>query len=79
MFKKNLKEGLVTRWSDFPLAMVCQLASHTHVKFWVRVMEFNAIFNNISVISRRSVSLVEETGVSEKTPTCRKSLTNYIT
>jgi hypothetical protein len=29
----------------------------------VRVMVFNATFNNISVISRRSVLLVEETGV----------------
>jgi hypothetical protein len=27
------------------------------------VMVFNATFNNISVISRRSVLLVEETGV----------------
>jgi hypothetical protein len=30
----------------------------------VRVMVFNATFNNISVISWRSVLLVEETGVS---------------
>jgi hypothetical protein len=29
----------------------------------VRVMEFNATFNNISVISWRSALLVEETGV----------------
>jgi hypothetical protein len=29
----------------------------------VRVMVFNATFNNISVISWRSVLLVEETGV----------------
>ena len=29
----------------------------------VRVMVFNVIFNNISVISWRSVLLVEETGV----------------
>jgi len=28
---------------------------------------FNATFNNISVISKRSVLLVEETGVPEKT------------
>ena len=33
-------------------------------KWRVRVMEFNATFNNISVISWRSVLLVEETGVS---------------
>ena len=30
-------------------------------------MVFNATFNNISVISWRSVLLVEETGVAEKT------------
>jgi hypothetical protein len=33
------------------------------------VMVFNATFNNISVISWRSVGLVEETGVPEKKPT----------
>jgi hypothetical protein len=32
----------------------------------VRVMVFNAIFNNISVISWRSVLLVEETEVSRE-------------
>jgi hypothetical protein len=31
---------------------------------WFRFMVFNATFNNISVISWRSVLLVEETGVS---------------
>ena len=31
--------------------------------YGVRVMVFNAAFNNISVISWRSVLLVEETGV----------------
>jgi len=30
-------------------------------------MVFNATFNNISVISLRSVLFVEETGISEKT------------
>jgi hypothetical protein len=40
----------------------------------------NATFNNISVISLRSVLLVEETGgPGEQPPTCRTSLTNYIT
>ena len=36
--------------------------------FWVRVnvMAFNATFNNISVISLRSVLLVEETGEPRK-------------
>jgi hypothetical protein len=43
-------------------------------------MVFNVTFNNISVISWQSVLLVEETGVpGEKPPTCRKSLTNFIT
>jgi len=43
-------------------------------------MVFNATFNNISVISWRSVLLMEETGVPrEKPPICRKSRTNFIT
>ena len=47
---------------------------------WVKVMVFNATFNNISAISWRSVLLVEEAGVPrENNPTCRKSLTNFIT
>ena len=40
----------------------------------------NATFNNISAISWLSVLLVEETGnTKRKPPTCRKSLTNFIT
>jgi hypothetical protein len=43
-------------------------------------MVFNANFNNISVISWRSILLVEETGVAEKKPqSCHKSLTDFIT
>ena len=43
-------------------------------------MVFNTTFNNISAISWQSVLLVEETAIAgEKTPTCRKSLTNFIT
>jgi hypothetical protein len=43
-------------------------------------MVFNATFNNISVISWRSVLLMEETWSTwRKPPTCRKSLTNFIT
>jgi hypothetical protein len=43
-------------------------------------MVFNATFNNISVISWRSVLLVEETGVpgENPAPTFRKSLTNLM-
>ena len=42
---------------------------------------FNTTFNNISVISWRSVLSVEETGGpgENKSPTSRKSLTNFIT
>ena len=50
-----------------------------YICFWVRVMVFNATFNNISVISWWSVLLVEETGVHGENQTCRKSLTNFIT
>jgi len=47
---------------------------------WFGFMVFNVTFNNISVISRRSILLVEETGVlGGKPPTCCKSLTKFIT
>ena len=35
---------------------------YTMVRVWLRVMVFNATFNNISVTSWRSVLLIEETG-----------------
>jgi len=41
-------------------------------------MAFNATFNNISVISWRSVLLVEETRVPRENRQ-RKSMTNFIT
>jgi len=41
-------------------------------------MVFNATFNNITVISWRSVLLTEETGVHGENHR-RKSLTNFIT
>ena len=44
--------------------------------YWVRVKMILVIFNNISVISCRSVLLWEETRVPEKTTACQKSLTN---
>jgi hypothetical protein len=45
----------------------------------IEVMVFNGISNNVSVISWRS-ALVEEARVpGDKPPTCRKSLTNFIT
>ena len=43
----------------------------------VRVMVFNATFNNISFISWRSALLVEETQSTQRT-TCCKSPTNFI-
>ena len=45
----------------------------------VRVMEFNATFNNISVISWRSVLLVKETGVPGENHRPAASQTNFIT
>ena len=48
---------LKTRQSDTQVRTVIKLI------YWVRVMVFNATFNNISVILWRSVLLVEETGV----------------
>ena len=45
-----------------------------------RACVLNSTFNTISVISWRSVLLVEGTGLHEEyKPICRKSLTNFIT
>jgi hypothetical protein len=53
--------------------------SFVHLRFYgIRVMVLNATFSNISVISWRSVLLVEETRVPRENQTCRKSLTNFI-
>jgi hypothetical protein len=43
--------------------VVCKFVTSNEYKVRVRVMVFNTIFNKISVISWRSVYLVEETGV----------------
>jgi hypothetical protein len=40
-------------------------------------MVFNATFNNISVISWRSVLLIEKTVVHRELQTCHNSLTNF--
>ena len=46
---------------------------------WVRIMMFNATFNNILVISWWSVLLVGGNwSTLRKPPTCRMSLTNFI-
>jgi hypothetical protein len=47
--------------SCHPLSLFINL--DVDCKVWARVMVFNAIFNNISAISWRSVAFVEETGV----------------
>ena len=39
---------------------------HPIKKLWVMVMVFNTTFNNVSVISWRSVLLIEETGVARE-------------
>jgi hypothetical protein len=60
-----------------------EMIANVHMAFYswleVRVMVFNATFNNISVISLQSVLLVEETGELRENQTCCKSLTNFIT
>ena len=43
--------------------LLANLLHGTTNELKVRIMVFNATFNNISVISWRSVLLVEETGV----------------
>ena len=51
-----------------------------YICFWVRVMVFNATFNNISVISWWSVLLVEETGVHGENhrPSSKVTDVNYM-
>jgi hypothetical protein len=47
---------------------------------FVCLMVFNATFNTIPVMSRRSSSIGgENRRIQKKSPTCRKSLTNFIT
>jgi hypothetical protein len=54
-----------------PRMELCHLTLLTITDYFyhkgVRVMVFNVTFNNVSVISRQSVLLLEETGVPEKT------------
>jgi hypothetical protein len=51
-------------WHTYAKAYITSIS---YIRVGFRIMVFNATFNNISVISCRSVLLVEETGVQEKT------------
>jgi hypothetical protein len=53
--------------------------SFNRAVFQVWFLVFHATFNNISVISWRSILLVEETGVHSENQSCPKSVTNFIT
>ena len=46
--------------------ILCHGLEYHKFKLWVRVVVFNATFNNISAISWRSVLLVEETGENHR-------------
>jgi len=65
--------GLFTDYTTNSMILMHLAQEQTHTK--VRVMVFNATFNNISVILWRSDILMEETG---KPSICCKSLTNFI-
>jgi hypothetical protein len=58
--KRSTRQELWSNWSTY-VCLNC-LVSDLTVNGAVRVMVFNATFNNISVISWRSVLLMEETG-----------------
>ena len=45
-----------------PKTIINGICCFSACRSWIRVMVFNATFNNISVITRQSVLLVEETG-----------------
>jgi hypothetical protein len=55
------------------------LLKHHQTGLWVSVMVFNTTFNNISVISCRSVLLLEETGLPGENNRPVTSQTNFIT
>ena len=44
------------------------VTNDTHIIIWFGFMVFNVTFNNISVISWKSVLLVEQTGVPAEIP-----------
>jgi len=60
----NLSKGRIFKEeSSFTLNGRWQYYKVLYTYIWIRIMEFNATSNNISVISWRSVLLVEETRV----------------
>ena len=63
---------------QFTMNYRCKFDKNTHSKIQQKHVQqyFSYI---VSVISWRSVLLVEETGVPRENHTCRKSLTNFIT
>jgi hypothetical protein len=69
----------VILYSDEP-KVVYSSKLHVYGLVWLGVMVFNTTLNNISVISWRSVLLVEETGVpGENHRTVCKSLRYFFT
>ena len=62
-FNGRAKEGFRYWLIDRPKPTSCKFVNKNIVYYRVRVMVFNATFNNISFISWRSVLLVEKTGV----------------
>jgi hypothetical protein len=76
------RETTVRKWTfgrepETNVSRLSYVSMMVTMGLFVCLMVFNTTFNNISVISWRSVLLVEETG--RKPPTCRKSLTDFIT
>jgi hypothetical protein len=78
--KWNLEKQDETMSSSYVLTLSITLTMALYkIKNGVRVMVFNATFNNISVISWRSVLLVEETGVPGENHRPIPNQTNFIT
>jgi hypothetical protein len=55
--RQSLFHYYTMAWNRFPFFLTC-----TRDVWWFCYMVFNATFNNISVVSWRSIVLVEETG-----------------
>jgi hypothetical protein len=66
-------------WSTNIKSNFVVLIATKYQKYKLRVMVFNAIFNNISAILWLSVLMVEETGVPGENHPPAPSLTNFIT